>query len=245
MNILYLNRQTEWDCNELRYSLRSLAEYGKNIEKVFVCGFCPSWLSKEVVKIPCGNPYDRKAKNVTHRVLYALKWLKNHRYEGDLLLSSDDIFHTDFFDADKYPYFWKNGAVVSLPDEYKGTKIYSIIEGARTFLQQNGLSLNDYGGGHILHHIDMQLVEDNRKLFLAAQDTKYGVPFDLIMGALINEYRKPQWIEREDIKCEKDNEISEALINPDVKAFSIDDSALTDVSKEVFAYYYDKCKYEI
>ncbi|MBR0299772.1 MAG: hypothetical protein IJQ93_05590, partial [Bacteroidales bacterium] len=54
MDILYIVGAGCSRCNdfELRMSLRSIAMYGKNVGRVFVCGHCPDWLSDEVVKLP-------------------------------------------------------------------------------------------------------------------------------------------------------------------------------------------------
>lgn len=247
MNILYLNRQTDWDCNELRYSLRSLAMYGKNVGKVIVCGYCPSWLSGEVIKLPCNNPFDRKAKNITHRVLYALKWLKNKGYGQDCLLSSDDIFHLREFDAEKYPYFIKNGAEIGLPEEYKGTKIYNIIADAREFMVRYGLPTIDYGGGHALHHIDGGLLDMNAALIRKAQDSKYGIPFDLLMGALIAESNTQiDWQVRADIKCETLAELQATIRSTDIDCFSVDDGAVAEDGRELMENkYHDKSIYEL
>lgn len=43
MDILYIvgKGRSLCDNKELRYSLRSLAKYGKNIDRIFVAGYCP------------------------------------------------------------------------------------------------------------------------------------------------------------------------------------------------------------
>jgi len=54
MDIVYLMGEGYSKCNynELRYSLRSIDKYGKNVDRVYVIGYCPEWLSDEIIKIP-------------------------------------------------------------------------------------------------------------------------------------------------------------------------------------------------
>ena len=53
MDILYIvGNFSKCDDWEFRFSLRSIDKYGKNIGRVFVCGYCPDWLSDNIIKIP-------------------------------------------------------------------------------------------------------------------------------------------------------------------------------------------------
>ena len=57
MDILYvIGKGSEWNNNELRFSLRSIAKYGKNIDRVFIVGYKPDFVSDEVTFIPCDDP---------------------------------------------------------------------------------------------------------------------------------------------------------------------------------------------
>ena len=50
IDVLYIvGTGSHWNNYELRYSLRTLEKYGKNIGRVFVSGFNPVFLSNEVI----------------------------------------------------------------------------------------------------------------------------------------------------------------------------------------------------
>mgnify|MGYP003299670978 CR=1 FL=1 len=53
MDILYLvgNNSTS-DFEDLKLSLRSLETYGRDVDRVFMCGFIPDFISDNVIKIP-------------------------------------------------------------------------------------------------------------------------------------------------------------------------------------------------
>ena len=69
MDILYcLGEGSKWNNNELRYSLRSLEKFGKNVGNIYVVGYDPGILSDKVTFIDCPNKYDRKQKNILQAV---------------------------------------------------------------------------------------------------------------------------------------------------------------------------------
>lgn len=112
MDILYIIGKDCSKCDnfELRASLRSIEKYGKNVGKVYVAGYCPEWLSDEVVKIPCDgiyaepqNPHEKHI-NITSALLYAI----DHSDIGEeFLVSMDDHFYVRDVDFDAYPYYCK------------------------------------------------------------------------------------------------------------------------------------------
>ena len=72
MDILYLYKDDGLNGESLRYSLRSIAQYGKNIDKVYICGDCPKWLSDEIIKIPYTSNCKYKNKRMWDQVIYAI-----------------------------------------------------------------------------------------------------------------------------------------------------------------------------
>ena len=197
-DVLYIVRPSGWNYDEeLRYALRSLEKHARNIGRVFVCGDIPEFLSDDVVKISCDNPHNRKAKNLQYRLEYAIQ----HSDIGNrFLLSSDDIFLMQDVDLDNYPHFWKNGAEISVPAELENTKIGHIVANAREVLKQFGCTMQDFGGGHCLHWIYKNLWQQNAEMRAAAMNSKYGVPVDLMSGAMIAKELHPVHIIRTDLK---------------------------------------------
>lgn len=119
MDILYIIGKGFSNCDnlELRFSLRSIEKYGKNVGRVFVVGYCPEWLSDEVIKIPFEQPYEkkeddydivRKHANLTASLLYAV----DHSDIGDeFLVSMDDHFYIRNTDFDHYPFYCKASSI--------------------------------------------------------------------------------------------------------------------------------------
>ena len=239
-DLLYIVRQSGWGYDEeLRYSLRSVAKYARNIGRVFVCGDIPEFLSDEVITISCNNPYDRKAKNLLCRLDYAIA----HSDIGErFLLSSDDIFLRKVTNLDNYPHYWKNGAEISVPEELENTKIGKIIAGAREVLARFDYPLQDYGGGHCLHWVYQELWNNMPKIKQASMESKYGVPVDLLLGGAIEKIYQPQHKVRTDYKFDYVPKASE-LRGAD--CFSTGDRPdLWGGDKWLEKLYPKKCRYE-
>lgn len=113
MDILYIIGKDCSKCDnfELRISLRSVAKYGKNVGRVYVAGYCPDWLSEDVVKIPFEQPYPteeitnhKKACNIASTLLYVID---NSDISDEFLVSMDDHIYTRGIDFNAYPMYAK------------------------------------------------------------------------------------------------------------------------------------------
>lgn len=146
MDILYIIGKDCSKCDnfELRASLRSIEKYGKNVGKVYVVGYCPDWLSDEVVKIPCEDlnqdeelTMTQKAQNICTKVLYAVD---NSDIGEEFLVSMDDHFYTRDTDFDNYPYFAnisvKRGV---LPQEPQTREYQQFLYECGEYLKSKGL----------------------------------------------------------------------------------------------------------
>lgn len=243
MDLLYIVSHSNWNDNELRYSLRSIEKYASNVGRVFVCGDIPTWLSDEVVKIPCNNPYPRKAKNILYKVMYAI----DHSDIGnEFLMSSDDIFHIRPIDLDNYPHYWKNGDIISVPEELKNKRIGKIIDCTVSILKRFGYPLEDYGGGHCLHHVDAAILRNMPKIREASMQSEYGCVFDSMMGGAIYMLKHPEEEIRYDVKVDVyENEEELLQIIGDSTCFSIDDESFQYGMREYLKkLYQNKSKYE-
>lgn len=111
MDILYIvGNCSKCEDMELRCSLRSIERHGINVDRVFVVGYCPEWLSDKVIKIPCEIDYSKpKNKNIYRQLLYAIDnsdiGVNN---DGEFLISMDDHFYCDDVDFDNYPFYMKD-----------------------------------------------------------------------------------------------------------------------------------------
>ena len=112
MDILYIIGRGTSHCNnfELRMSLRSLEKYGKGVGRIFIAGYCPEWLSDNVIKVPFIQPYEmprnlaEKHINMISTVLYAVS---NTDIDNEFLLSMDDHIFIRPTDFDNYPFYTK------------------------------------------------------------------------------------------------------------------------------------------
>lgn len=245
MDVLYVVGSGSMHNNEeLRYSLRSLAKMAKNIGKVYIVGECPSFIDRDkVTHIPCADMYNRKCKNIWKKVLMAIE---NSDIGNEFLMSSDDIFHIKEQDLDNYPYYWKNGAQVSVPASMRNTSMWAIIQECRKLLTKYNYPLWDYGGGHCLHHMDKSILLNMPKITREAFAGKYGAPIDVMMGNAIVKLKNPQVVKRKDIKlvAVKDEEDFYRQIG-EAKEFSINDKAWDDfVGNWLAKRFPEKCVYE-
>lgn len=98
MDILYLvGNSSVNDFADLRFSLRSIEKYGKNVGRVFVCGFCPDFLSDEVIKLPVEilptTDIGEKARNIYKQIIYAVEHSDiGVNDNGNFLISMDDHY---------------------------------------------------------------------------------------------------------------------------------------------------------
>lgn len=159
-DILYIvgKNKSQWYDRELRYSLRSIAQNGINVGRVFVVGFPPAFLSSEVTTLRVDDPYDnKKHKNILHCIDMAVKHLP---ISNDFLYSSDDHFYIKPTDFDNYPIFSKG----MLPVEWKTHYQHSLCE-TRELLELCGLSVFNFSWhGNTHFYRDAWLSKEFQKL---------------------------------------------------------------------------------
>ena len=143
MDILYITKAPAFACeeNELRYSLRSIAQYGRGVGRVFVCGYCPDWLSEKVVRVPFrthANPEDVRAKNwdIAHKILYAVAQTD---ISEEFLVSMDDHFYCHDTDFSNYPAYVKAINNGQLPASRGADNYNNFLYDCRQYLLEKGL----------------------------------------------------------------------------------------------------------
>jgi len=117
MDILYIVGEglSKCDNQELRYSLRSIDKYGIGVDRVFIAGYCPEWLSKEVIKVPFKQPYDISVEFSSPMEKLACKHaniiatiyhtIDTTDIDEEFLVSMDDHFYIRRTDFNNYPYY--------------------------------------------------------------------------------------------------------------------------------------------
>jgi hypothetical protein len=106
MDALYiLGFGSPWENNELRFSLRSLERHVRGIDRVFVVGENPGFLSERVVHHYATDPSTtNKEFNIAAKIYVACE--QTAISDEFFFLNDDHIFAKDV-DATAYPYYWK------------------------------------------------------------------------------------------------------------------------------------------
>lgn len=183
MDILYVvGTGSLWQDNELRYSLRCLAQYGINVGRVFIVGHKPAFVSDEVTHIPCDDPYDMAHKNILHKVLYAIE---HSDIAPHFLISSDDHFYINFTDFDKLPVYYRN---LTIPDgipfnQQTNPYFHSLVE-TRKLLERHGLPIFQTNP-HCNTHFDVEMYRAHKDIFDECFTLKHGGELNCVMGNLL------------------------------------------------------------
>lgn len=142
MDIVYtLGIGSEWDNNELRYSLRSIEKYLSGYDKVFIVGECPDWLTN-VIHIPF-NESGHASKNILDKILLACN---DERVSNDFMFFNDDFFLIAPVKTNGYPFFFQN----QLPKENKNPDnyYYEYLVNTHAELKKRGLPVFNFDVHH-------------------------------------------------------------------------------------------------
>ena len=228
IDVLYtLGPNSGHDNQELRWSLRGLEKFGRNVGRVIVAGFPPDWLSDEVVKFPVAIPPGKeKDAIIWNNVMSAID---TGVVSGRFLLSSDDHFLAAPFDFDQTP-LWrrtKNGAPAEIPDR-GGTAYWRVMAQTRDVLLANG-----YGIAKTNPHrntvIDCRCVDEAKRLLSTAKNQSVGLEINCVMGNLRHKMFDEPFVQIKDWKV---RQLSRSAIESGF--FSIRDDAFSDPAFTTF-----------
>lgn len=119
---------------ELRYSLRSVAKYARNVGRIIVCGYPPDWLSDEVVRHECRDrPGEFKFRRIWRCAFAAID---AGIVKGEFLVSFDDNFYTKPVDLEQTPFWMRRPELLPVAAQRTGGEDYrrSIGETRRCLL---------------------------------------------------------------------------------------------------------------
>ena len=136
------------DYFDLRCSLRSLQQYGKNYGKVIVAGYCPEWLSENVIKVPFTQPYENTSNmaekhiNIQETLRYVVEHIE---LTDEFVVSMSDHFLTRPVDFSTYPFCCRlgsHGTVIPEEDDAECSKEYNrFMRGTKKYLESTGLGI--------------------------------------------------------------------------------------------------------
>ena len=101
IDVLYILGDGSKDNKELKYSLRSLDRYVRNVGRVFITGECPKFV-KDVVYTRCDDPYCR---SLNHFYKVYTTFMTTD-ISDNCLLVYDDIFFCKEVNAETYPWYY-------------------------------------------------------------------------------------------------------------------------------------------
>lgn len=238
MDILYvIGKGSKKDNLELRMSLRSIARFGSNIDKVIVVGDPPKWLSSEVIKVTVADKYSYKHSNILHCIEQVVD---QGIVKGDFLYSSDDHFYVKPVDFNSYPYYLKGELRSRVEPKDFFFKYHQSLVDTRILCLKHGLPTKNYSQ-HCNTHMHAEVIKDIKEILQESYTLPYGVePTSIIMNAWQTYDDAPQTIYREDIKIQSATTIEELIkAIGDRESFSISDNifkgaAILQFFKEIY-----------
>ena len=253
MDILYLHVKGE-HCESLRFSLRSINDYGINVDRVFICGYSPEWISDEVIKVPyTPDPNLPKGKNIFKQILYAVENTDigiNHG--GEFLISMDDHFYFRNIDFNNYPFYVKDYPQRAyrylLPNSLDYTKAsvdyQQVLVNTYWFCLNKGfLTLNTTC--HRNMHMNRYLLNESKGLCnQIVESEKHIEGIAIMLNYYLTRYPK-RWQIILDFKNDNIQKIKKYIQDKNAHVFSTNDFELdSDIHRFLQTIYPNKSKYE-
>lgn len=199
MDILYVIGQTKTD--ELRYSLRSIEKNGINVGRIYIAGYCPSYIRKDMVtfieqpNVLAGYKHNNILNCIRQAVLMS-------NISTEFLLSSDDHFYVRPTDFNSYPYFCKGTLQETIENQSDKTANYSrSIQHTLSFLKSKRLPTYNFSF-HGNTHFNRAKFEAIMPLVEEAMKSEYGVePSCLMLNSMFADPKYTfRFTERLDLK---------------------------------------------
>lgn len=202
IDVLYVvGDGSKHDNQELRWSLRSIAKYGRNIRRVIVAGSPPDWLSDEVVRCPITQQGSWKAQRMIYTELEAVRKADIH---GHFLVSADDHFYINAVDMARHPFYIQNWVLpvkwTSGKIDYETLRYRDCLRNTHNFLSSIGYPTVCFSS-HINAHFHAELMMANRELFEVAYKLGNGLEsFSLMQNIWLKECPELPLVYRHDRK---------------------------------------------
>lgn len=193
MDVLYIVGGVSFcDRVDLRYSLRGLHKYAKGIDRVFIVGECPYWLSDNVIKVKFVQPYKysrsirEKHLNIMSSLLFACK--NAEQLSEDFIVACDDHYLTKDVDYNDYPFFAKLCSTGTELPKIAGNEYGRELVATRQYLESHGLPTR-YMTMHRNMRLKKSAVLECSDMMEEILNNKLGVePFVLVGNYMIKNY---------------------------------------------------------
>ena len=227
------------DDSELRWSLRSVAKFGRNVGRVIVGGHPPAWLSDEVVRFDCPR--------VPGRSHFALQWdctmaaIDAGLLRGEFLIGDDDMFLTEPLDFSTLPFYRRlDGGIRDFAHCGGGVNYRRMMDNTRRALAAAG-----YGtvkcNMHRFARLDAADAPEARRVASLALDSYAGVDRACVFQNIRAKREKIEFRPTEDLKLASFNAAAVAGGVFSIRDAIFKDPAFTAFMRGAFG---APCKYE-
>ena len=168
---------SRWDNNELRFSLRAIEKYGRNVGKIVIVGVLPDFLDNQVIHIPVKDFFSPSVNadgNIIKKVLAACT---DMRISEDFLFINDDHILLKEIKLNEVPNFHKGNMNEYQENYWKLNYWRSRLKKTRDTLNKMGLTA---------YHFDCHTpIICNKKKFIEAMEKfNYSEGVGLTMKSL-------------------------------------------------------------
>jgi hypothetical protein len=141
IDIVYpMGRGSVWQDNELKYSLRSISMYLKNMGKVVIIGHCPEWCKPDI-HIPLDDLHLNISRNIKDKIYRAAK---DERITEDFMVFNDDYFFLRETDITDYPFYYKCNLEYTVGPANQGNAYQKYAQTTYDLLKAKGLTTFNY-----------------------------------------------------------------------------------------------------
>lgn len=241
IDVLYLvGPESGHQNRELRWSLRSLEKFGRNLGRVVVAGYPPGWLAPEVVRVPAqDSPGESKFLSMWRKFFAALD---ASAVGGEFIVSADDHIYTKEIDLPTTPFWYRRLSLPTLEEGWpkdSGFNYRQCLAATRDALIAGGYPCRDCAG-----HCNFRVhAADAPEVLRLARNRPSERAWDLAsMFINVRALREHvEWTHRPDIKM-RTFSASEAATGQ----FSFDDPVFSDPRFEKFMAenFGGKCRFE-
>ena len=171
--VYVVGKNSCWNDNELRYSLRSAERHLKNYRRVVIVGECPEFINKDtILHIPCEDTMRNKAYTIKKKIMAAAD---HPEVSENFMFFNDDYFLTAGVDANSYPYYWKCDLNHTMHINH--TIYREHVQTTITALQAKGLPLKNFD-------THKPIIYNKEKMKEVVHQYDWSVAFGYIMRSL-------------------------------------------------------------
>lgn len=142
MDIVYVFSldRSNWRGQELVYSLRSLMQYGKNFDRIFIIGKLPYNLQEDKKRLFCIPEEDNKFyfgnRNIANKLLSVSE---RKEISDNFIMFNDDYFLTKEIDFKKLPYYYQYDLSEKIKNRREQDLYYRAMKNTYLHLTKLGL----------------------------------------------------------------------------------------------------------